>query len=159
MTTETLVPTAETRKLAARMVRVAQDQGYDAGLLVRDVARGQEAALVATLAVLAAGKLEHPVGGPRAAYRPTSDLDVHNLIACPRCKALIYQRCKTANGNDRHDHPERIVERRCRCGKPLPKAKGRYWCDDCRAVHKQEQNRDNSQAWRDRQKRTSEAVA
>lgn len=69
---------------------------------------------------------------PRTApelVRP-KDVDVHALIACPTCRACVDERCKSAGGNIRTDHADRIIGVRCPCGQTVDK-RHRY-CSTCR---------------------------
>lgn len=149
-----VMPTAKTRRLAARIVAAAVRQGADSAHMVSEVERGQEVALVGVLACLAAGE-NAPVPGRPRATTPVPRPKTHELIACRRCRAKIYEPCRTASGNSRLDHAERLFPRRCRCGGPIPKKRGRDWCDACRHARKQQADRD---ADRRRRARIKEAT-
>lgn len=62
---------------------------------------------------------------------PTSEpVEVGLLRACPTCRALVNQSCRTVSGHTTTPHGSRLVPRLCLCGAPL--APRRRYCDPCR---------------------------
>lgn len=55
---------------------------------------------------------------------------IHQLIACPYCRARIDQSCKTRSGHTTYAHACRLTPRLCPCGALL--APNRGYCDHCR---------------------------
>jgi len=135
-----LVPTRQTLSLAAKMIHVASDEGADAVRHVADLERGQELALLAVLLGFVTGSGNHR--GPGPIRLPLSEPEPLTMLACPTCLALIHEPCRTRNGHTRVDHGDRIIPRRCRCGEPIPRVRGRKWCDDCQVeVRRAQQQR------------------
>lgn len=62
---------------------------------------------------------------PSPAPRP-----VHELIACPTCRARVDESCRTPAGNVREPHTTRLVARTCPCGASL--APRKQLCERCR---------------------------
>lgn len=62
---------------------------------------------------------------------PPPLVDVHQLIACPTCRARVDETCKSATGHRTTPHASRLAPRLCPCGASL--APRRRLCDPCAA--------------------------
>lgn len=141
----TLVATRRTRSIAVRMIQAAPDEGHDAVRLVKELERGQELALVATLVGLIGGGNHQRPGPASVAAEPPHS---HDLIVCGTCGARLHESCKTSGGRSRADHGDRLFPRRCPCGTTIPKRRGQRWCDQCAAVSRRANQRRYDQARR-----------
>jgi hypothetical protein len=80
---------------------------------------------------------------------PPRKVDLSTLVACPTCRARVVQSCRTKSGHTTAAHANRLVQRRCGCGRDLPGQ--RRYCDECR----DERNRMSKRAWSQRQARAT----
>lgn len=58
-------------------------------------------------------------------------IPLHDLIACPTCRARLDEMCRTSSGAGRASHSTRLVPRLCSCGSLLKPY--RRLCDECGA--------------------------
>lgn len=65
-----------------------------------------------------------------AAPAVETERKVHDLVACPTCRARVDECCRTPSGHTRPPHKSRLAPRLCPCGAPL--ARRRRYCDPCR---------------------------
>lgn len=72
---------------------------------------------------------------------PAPEPEPRLLVACPSCRALIHERCRTRNGNPRPVHSARILPRRCPCGEVIPNRRKQKWCADCKVEARRIQQR------------------
>lgn len=70
---------------------------------------------------------------PELAPSNVRTLRAVDLIACPLCKALLPECCRSRSGaRAASPHRQRLVARTCACGGPLRRPKD-HRCDECRS--------------------------
>ncbi len=89
-----------------------------------------------------------PIEHTPPAVELVEDAPPRALIACPTCRALINESCKTRNGHRRSHHKERLMDRVCPCGSPAQDF-GLY-CEPCAELSKRRNWRESKRRARAR---------
>jgi hypothetical protein len=67
-------------------------------------------------------------------------INVHDLIACPTCRARVDEVCRTETGHSTKPHASRLAPRLCPCGANVrPQA---TYCHDCAREEMRRSKRD-----------------
>lgn len=72
--------------------------------------------------------------------QPRREINVHDLIACPTCRARMDEGCRTKSGRRTTPHGSRLVAKVCICGGKIDYH--RKLCDSCRDAALRESKRD-----------------